>query len=114
MFVAGCGVLWWKSVSLCHTQSRHPGLEAAWVLPCHPEVAQPAGARPQALQSGVLCPHLCLQLFCSSLNFLLLGNEPTHPKGDSTRSRGLWVPEEHPDNMPDKGILLLYRGTQTI
>lgn len=57
-----------------------------------------------------VCPHLCLQLFCSSLNFLLLGNEPTHPKGDSIYSRGLWVPEEHPDNMPDKGIVLLIPG----
>lgn len=24
------------------------------------------------------------------------------------------MPEEHPDNMPDKGTLLRYQGTQTI
>lgn len=57
-----------------------------------------------------VCPHLCLQLFCSSLNFLLLGNEPMHPRGDTIHTRGLWVPEEHPDNMPDMGTLLLAPG----
>lgn len=25
-----------------------------------------------------MCPHLCLPVFCSNLNFLPLGNEPRH------------------------------------
>lgn len=66
------------------------------------------GARPQARRQ--VCPHLCLLLFCSSLNFLLLGNEPRYPRRDSIQSRGLWVPEEHPDNRPDKGTLAAGTG----
>lgn len=57
-----------------------------------------------------MCLHLYLLLFCSTLNFLLLGTEPRYPKGDSIHSSRLWVPEEHPDNRPDKGTLATGTG----
>lgn len=81
------------------------------MIPLCPWVAQPVGAGGHSPGHWrQVCPHLCLLLFCSSLNFLLLGNEPRYPRGDSIQSRGLWVPEEHPDNRPDKGTLAAGTG----
>lgn len=73
-------------------------------VPCALLVPCPGGCA-RCRSQAVVCPHLRSLLFCSSLNFLLLGNAPRYPRGDSTRGGGLWVPEEHPDNMPDKGTL---------
>lgn len=109
---------------LCHSMVRGvppshllPGtLLPAWSGDCLGDPASPLGGTtwgscghgPRHWRQ--VCLHLYLLLFCSTLNFLLLGNEPRYPKGDSIHSSRLWVPEEHPDNRPDKGTLATGTG----
>lgn len=83
-------------VSLCHTHGAEPtGVTSALAA-----VAWP--------QQG--CPHLRVLLFCSSLNFLLLGSEPRHPRGDSMQTGDCGCQRNTPITGPIRAPLLLAPG----
>lgn len=89
------------------TEAVHPRKRCLWLWCGHSGVGAPRCPNlPPLLRPSPQCPHLHPLLFCSNLNFLLLGNASGKAGGDCGWGEGCGA-GEHPDNAAHGGMALL-------